>query len=169
MAIPRTMTASVCVAAFPPMPATTGMKTARDTTLNRALEELDDRRGNERRDEIDEQPRQPLAKRFGRRRENAIVARNARQAVDVLGRLVLDDVDDVVDGNDADQLVLLVNDGDRQQVVGGDLARDFLLIRVDPGADRSVVMIRLSGVSGGTSSRRRNETTPTRCRRPSMT
>ncbi len=34
---------------------------------------------------------------------------------------------------------------------------------------RSVVMIRFRGVDGGTSNRRRSDTTPTRCRRLSMT
>ena len=66
---------------------------------------------------------------------DALVARHAGQAVDVLGRLVLDDVDDVVDGDDADELVLLVDDRDRQQVVGGDLPRHFFLVGVDADAD----------------------------------
>ena len=62
---------------------------------------------------------------------------DAGQPVDVLGRLVLDDVDDVVDRDDADQLVLLVDDRDREQVVGRDLPRDFFLVRVDARADQS--------------------------------
>ena len=103
---------------------------------DRALEELDDGGGDERRGEIDDEPRQPLAQRLDRRREDAVVARETGEPVDVLGRLVLDDVDDVVDGDDADQLVLLVDDRNRQQVVGRDLARDFLLIHVDARADR---------------------------------
>ena len=65
------------------------------------------------------------------RREHALVAGHAGQAVDVLGRLVLDDVDDVVHRDDADQLVLLVDDRNREQVVGRDLPRDFFLVRVD--------------------------------------
>ena len=64
------------------------------------------------------------------RREHAIVAGDAGQAIDVLGRLILDDVDDVVDRDDADQLVLLVDDRDREQVVRRDLARDFFLVRI---------------------------------------
>jgi hypothetical protein len=105
------MTVSVCVAALPPMPATTGMKTASAGTSLIALEQRDDRRGENAVDEVDLQPRHALAQRLAARREHAIVAGDAGQAVDVLGRLVLDDVDDVVDGDDADQLVLLVDDG----------------------------------------------------------
>ena len=69
-------------------------------------------------------------------REHAIVAGHAGEPVDVLGRFVLDDVDDVVDRDDADELVLLVDDRDREQVVGGDLPRDFFLVRVDAHADQ---------------------------------
>ena len=70
------------------------------------------------------------------RRERALVAGDAGQPVDVLGRLVLDDVDDVVDRDDADQLVLFVDDRNGEQVVGGDLPRDFLLVHVDARADQ---------------------------------
>ena len=101
------------------------------TTLIVSWNSADDRRREERRRQVDEQPRQPLAQRLARRREHAVVAGHAGQAVDVLGRLVLDDVDDVVHRDDADQLVLLVDDRDRQQVVRRDLPRDFFLIRVD--------------------------------------
>ena len=60
-----------------------------------------------------------------------VVLGHAGQPVDVLGRLVLDDVDDVVHGDDADELVLLVDDRNGEQVVGGHLPRHFFLVRVD--------------------------------------
>ena len=90
----------------------------RPATLDRALEQADDRRGQKRGRQVDAEPRQPLAQRLPRRREHALVAGHAGQPIDVFGRLVLDDVDDVIDGDDADQLVLLVDDRNRQQVVG---------------------------------------------------
>ena len=62
-------------------------------------------------DEVDQQPRQPPPQRLARRRQDAVVLRHAGQPVDVFGRLVLDDVDHVVHGDDADELVLGVDDG----------------------------------------------------------
>ena len=45
------------------------------------------------------------------------VAGDTGQPVDVLGCFILDDVNDVIDGDDADKLVLLVHNRNRQQVV----------------------------------------------------
>ena len=104
--------------------------------LDGALEERHDRGGQKRGHQVDAQPRQPLAQRLARRRERALVAGHAGQTIDVLGRLVLDDVDDVVHGDDADQLVLFVDDRNGEQVVGRDLPRHFLLVHVDARADQ---------------------------------
>ena len=133
--MPRTMTVRVCVAALPPMPATIGMNTAsavirsivpsKSATTDAARNAVD---------QVDAQPRQPLAQRLPRRRERALVAGHAGQTIDVFGRLVLDDVDDVVNGDDADQLVLFVDDRNGEEVVGRDLARHFLLVHVDARA-----------------------------------
>ena len=133
--MPRTITASVCVAALPPMPATTGMNIASATTstmvsennpttdaAKNAVPRFTSSHGRRRR------------KRLARRGEDAVVDRHAGQAEDVLGRLVLDDVDDVVDRDDADELVLGVDNGNGEEVVGRDLARDLFLIGVDARA-----------------------------------
>jgi hypothetical protein len=88
------------------------MNTARLTTLlDRRREQPTDRRppGNAVPDS--RSATAALAQRLRRRRVHAIVLRNAGQRVDVLGRLVLDDVDDVVDRDDADELVLLSTTG----------------------------------------------------------
>ena len=135
--MPRTITVSVCVAALPPMPATIGMNTARigsasivpvnsPTTpaARNAVARLTPSHGRRFRSDS------------ARRREHTLVARDAGQAIDVFGRLVLDDVDDVIHGDDADQLVLLVDDRNRQQVVGRDLPRDLFLVHVHAGADQ---------------------------------
>src|SRR5690606_22523036 len=101
-----------------------------DDLLDRGGEHADNGRRDERGDEVDGQPRQTPAQRFARRREHAVVDRDAGHPVDVLGRLVLDDVDDVIDGDDADELVLEVDDRDGEQIVGGHLPGHFLLIEV---------------------------------------
>ena len=134
--MPRTMTVSVCVAALPPMPATTGMNTASAVTTlmvfwKRAT--TDAARNAVARLTISHGSR--LRKRLGRTREHAVVAGQPGEAIHVLGRFVLDDVDDVVNRDDADQLVLLVHDRDREQVVGRDQPRDLLLVHVHPDAD----------------------------------
>ena len=103
--------------------------------LDRALEERHDRGRDEGRHQVDAEPRQAFAKGLPGRRRDALVAGNTRQAKQVLGRLVLDDVDDVVHRDHADELVLLVDDRHGEQVVGRDLARDFLLVGVHADAD----------------------------------
>ena len=78
-----------------------------------------------------------------------LIAADASEPVDVLGRFVFDDVDHVVDGNGADQPVLIIDDRDREQVVVGDILGHLFLIRVDPGADQvgghDALQRRLSG------------------------
>ena len=135
-ASPRTMTVSVWVAALPPMPATIGMKTASAVAwlivpsnaattdaATKAVTRLMPSHGRRLRSASNGRGLDPL------------VARHAGQAVEVLGRLVLQDVDHVVDRDDAGQLVLLVDDRNRQQVVGGHQPGRFLLVGVDPHAE----------------------------------
>ena len=45
------------------------------------------------------------------------VAGDAAERLDVLFGLLLDDVDDIVDGDDADQAILLIDDRNGNQVV----------------------------------------------------
>ena len=64
---------------------------------------------------------------------------DAGEPLDVLFGLLLDDVDDVVDGQDADQPLVLVDDGGRQQIVLlEDLRRLFL---VHLGRDRMARLV----------------------------
>lgn len=60
--------------------------------------------------------------------------RDTGEAQDVFGGFVFDDVDDVVDRDQPYELVLGVTDRQGQQVVRGDLLRDFFLVGVDPRA-----------------------------------
>ena len=135
-ASPRTITVSVCVAALPPMPATIGMKTASAVTrlivpsnsattdaATNAVTRLTPSHGNRLRSASNGGVRDPL------------VTGHAGQPIQVFGGLVLDDVDDVVDRDDADELVLLVDDRHGEQVVRRDLPRDFFLVGVDADAD----------------------------------
>ena len=134
-AMPRTITVSVCVAALPPMPATTGMNTASTgTILDRPSNSATTDAARKAVTRFTSSHGTRLRSDSTARREHAVVAGDAGQAVDVLGRLVLDDVDDVVDGDDADELVLFVDDRDREQVVRRDQPRDFFLVGVGPHA-----------------------------------
>ena len=56
------------------------------------------------------------------------VAADAAERLDVLFGLLLDDVDDVVEGEDADQLVAVVHHRRRDQVVALEHARHLLLV-----------------------------------------
>ena len=60
---------------------------------------------------------------------------HAAELLGVLGRLFLDDVDDIVDGHDALHLAVLVDDGDDVEVVLGEEPRDRLLIHLVGDAD----------------------------------
>jgi hypothetical protein len=68
-----------------------------------------------------------------RGREDAVLLGEAREQVHVLGRLLVDHVDHVVDGDHAQHAALRVGHGDRQQVVARDQLSGLLLIGV--GAD----------------------------------
>ncbi len=71
-----------------------------------------------------------------RRSEHALVTGHAGEPIDVLGGFVLDDVDHVVNRDDANELVLLIHDRDGQEVVGRDLPGDLFLIHLHAGADQ---------------------------------
>src|SRR3546814_11013526 len=74
----------------------------RNHMLDRAAEDRHDGRGDERGAEIGDQPAHPRAVGFADRLVDVAVA-GARQAQDILARLFLDDVNDTVDRNNADQ------------------------------------------------------------------
>ena len=64
------------------------------------------------------------------------VARNdSGHLFDVLGVLILNDVHDIVDGDDADQAVFLIADGDGSQVVTAEVVGNGFLIVGRHGAD----------------------------------
>jgi hypothetical protein len=128
-AIPRTITVSVWVAAVAAHAGDDRHEhRERGDTIDGGLEQRDHRGRQERGHQVDAQPGQALSQRFRRGREGTLIAGDTGEAINVLGRLVLDDVDDVVNGDDADELVLFIDDRDREQVVRRDLPRDFLLV-----------------------------------------
>src|SRR5579883_1371792 len=63
------------------------------------------------------------------------VARHAAEGQDVLGLLLAEDVHGVVVGDDPNQHIRGIHDGDGDQVVLVDLAGDAFLVLVDPGED----------------------------------
>jgi hypothetical protein len=72
--------------------------------------------------EEQEQPADPLANEEGDAREavGQVQRLGAAEPLDVLGRLLLEDVGDVVLGDDAEEVVLVVDDRDREQVPLGE-------------------------------------------------
>ena len=99
----RTVTASVWVPALPPTPATIGISAASATICaivcsNRLMIDGGDQRG----DQIGDQPAHPALVAVEHRLVDVALA-GAGQQQDVLARFFLDDVDDVVDGDHADQ------------------------------------------------------------------
>ena len=132
----RTVTVSVCVPALPPRPATIGNSMARMAIRSIVIfEQADHGGGEEGGDEIDEQPRASEPHDRKHALGNLLVA-DAGEALDVLVRLLLDDVDDVVDGDHADQAARLVDHADREKVVALEEARHVLLVvgRLAPNA-----------------------------------
>ena len=74
------MTVSVCVAGVAAHAGDDRHEhRQRGDLLNRALEQRDHRRGEERRHQVDAEPRQALAQRLERRRRDALVAGHAGQ------------------------------------------------------------------------------------------
>ena len=62
-------------------------------------------------------------------RSSSLVA-HADEAENVLGLLGFDHVDHVVEGDATEQLVVLVDDRDRGEVVSGDQPSDLLLVHI---------------------------------------
>ena len=124
----RTVTVSVCVPALPPSPATIGNSMARMAirsivSSNRLITEAE-RKAVTRLTSSHEllQPHD---------REHALgnlLVADAGEALDVLVRLLLDDVDDVVDGDHADQPARFVDHADREEIVALEEARHVLLV-----------------------------------------
>ena len=79
------------------------------------------------------------------------VAGDTAQRLDVLFRLLLDDVDDVVDGDDADQAVLAVDHGGSDEVVLAEQPRHLLLIVED--RDLAAVLVDQIGQRDGSCDR----------------
>ena len=157
------MTVKVWMPALPPMPATTGMKTARAATAwIDALEEADDARGQDRRRQVHEEPGEPPADGLRRRVEDRLVGGDAAEPVDVLGRLLVDDVDHVVDRDRAQEAVVPVDHRHREEVVPGDEPRDLLLVGVGGDAHHLVRRIACTVVAGSAVMSRRSGTRPTR-------
>ena len=124
----RTVTVMVCDPALPPMPATIGISTASATICSIVRVEQADHRGRQkRRQEIDQQPGHARA----RSRENGVgqlFVADAAHAQQILLGLLLDDVDHVVDGQHADQPLVLVDDGGRKKIVLLEFARRLFLV-----------------------------------------
>ena len=96
--------------------------------LQLALEQPEHGGGQKRRGEIDEQPVEPAARDRPDRVRQFFLAANAAERLDVLFRLLLNHVDDVVEGNDADQPVILIDDWRGDEVVALEQARHILLV-----------------------------------------
>ena len=125
----RTATVMVCVPALPPMLATIGISTASATIFSiepsnwlitqdasSAVSRLANSQGN-----------RPLAM-VQTESDSSSSPPHAAQRLDVLLRLLLDHVDDVVEGDDADQPVVVVDHRRRHQVVALEQARHLLLV-----------------------------------------
>src|SRR5690606_22528041 len=95
--------------------------------LDRPVEQADDRGGNERGKKIDQQPGDAGTRGLEHRVGEFLVA-DAAHAQQVLFGFLLDDVDDVVDGEHAHQSFVLVNDGGGQQIVLLEYLRRLLLV-----------------------------------------
>ena len=140
----RTATVMVWVVALPPWLATIGASTASATIFcKRALEQAEHRGGQERGREIDQQPVEAALGDGPDRVRQLFVAGHAAERLDVLFGLLLDHVDDVVEGEHADQALAVVDHRRRDQVVALEHARHLLL--VVGGADPSAVRLHQIG------------------------
>ena len=136
----RTVTVMVWVPALPPMLATIGISTASATIL--AIEPsklLITQADSSAHEQVREQPGKPALDDGPDRVGEFLLAAHAAERLDVLLGLLLDHVDDVVEGDDADQPVVVVDDRRRDQVVALEQARDLLL--VVGGAHRPQVLL----------------------------
>ena len=128
----RTATVMVCVAALPPWLATIGASTASATIFcnspsNRPSTE-DARKAVARL--TSSQLKRPRAM-VQTGSDNSSSRLHAAQRLDVLLGLLLDHVDDVVEGDHADQPVALVDDRGGDQIVALEHARHLLLVLGD--------------------------------------
>ena len=107
----------------------------RDTREHR-LEGVDDEHRADARDERGREPRHapPRGVEGGELLVEVDTA-GARHREQVFGVLGLDDVDDVVDGDETDQLVGLVDDREREKVVLGNEPGDLALVGAGADAD----------------------------------
>ncbi len=107
-----------------------------DHLFQRHLEQPHEVAGDHPAEEVGDQPRQAQPGDLERlvTVEQLLLA-GAGHLVDVLGRLVAQNVDDVVDGDDAHQPVSIVHDRHRQQVVLLDHLGHLLLVDVGAHAD----------------------------------
>ena len=113
---------------MPPSADTTGISTASATICAIvASKKRDDDRRQDAGERVDEEPRDAGAGDVERRVGDLRVA-GAGEAADVLLRLCLDDVHDVVDGEDADEAAALVDHRGGEEVVALEDARRLLLV-----------------------------------------
>src|SRR5690606_18349711 len=101
-----------------------------DDLLDGALEQGDDAGAQDGGEQVDAQPRHAAThdlQHAGR----AVLVRDAGQTQDVLAVLFLNDVDDVIDGQLADQPPARIDHGRRDQVILLEDIGDFFLIDVD--------------------------------------
>ena len=130
--------------------------------LELRLEQADHRGGEERGDQVDEQPGEAALARCTRRCRKLSSAPTPPSALDILVGLLLDDVDDVVDGDHADQPVGLVDHRGRDQVVALEQPRHVLLVVRRLHAARLVVMMSAIGIGRFERSSRSRGTVPRR-------
>ena len=126
----RTATVMVWVPALPPIEATIGISTASATICwivasNKAITQ-------EARMAVARlTSSQPKRLRVSSRHCVMLLMADAAEMQDLLGRLLLDDVDDVIDRQHADQAPVLVDHGGREQIVLLEAEGDVLLVVVD--------------------------------------
>ena len=91
------------------------------------VEQADDGGGEDGGEQVDEQPGEARRRDLAHAVAQALVA-DAGEQLGVLVGLLLDHLDDVVDGDDADEALVLVDDGRRHEAVALELARHLLLV-----------------------------------------
>ena len=96
--------------------------------LELSLEQAEHRGGDEGRDEVDEKPAEARARDRPDRIGQFLVAPDAAQRLQVLLRLLLDDVDDIVDRERSDEAPSFVDHGLRHEVVAFEQARHVFLV-----------------------------------------
>ena len=134
----RMMSDAACEPLLPPDEMTSGTKSASDDRPRDLLLEVAHRGRREHlaQEQHDQPARTLLHERAERRLAVRLVQRlETTDPLDVGGDFVFDHVDHVVYGDRADQLVLRIDDRDREQVIRGDLSRHLLLIVVHVHAD----------------------------------